>query len=215
MSGQRKQQAGFGFWALVVGPILVGAFSVARAVGEALSEGDSNSLRLELLMVAIGFGILLLAIGGFMLVLVPGHLRERALRRLHPDAVVFTARGRRSLVRQLVAAAVLDPQSSPGMLGFSFSVLVTPSGYSFWKGVSSPQEIASMSRKEFDAPFSGILEMGRFSYPAMVFRVKDRDAQIPIMIASEGSLGMFPRKMDSIDDLVSSIQSVMSGRETL
>ena len=207
MSTQRRQSAPIGFWAAVIAPVIVGVISVVTAIWDSVSAGDSNGLRLELTMVLIGFGALLLAFGAFLICLAPGYVRGRTLRHRFVDAVVFTARGRRSLTRGMKEAGVLASSAPSGVLGFSFSVVADHTGISFWKGTTTPRQIAFVDWTVSRTPIAGVLEIGSFSYSALILRIvrAKKEIRLPVMIASASQLGMFPRQMDSIEELVSAI----------
>jgi hypothetical protein len=198
---QERDGAGSAGRVVAVLALLAALGGIARVLVQATHESNDGNFagaRQTLIFGGVALGVVVILCGGVALALVPGEIRESALRKAFPDAIVLKARWNPDLV------ALLSQRPSPAvdptkLRGIAFAMVTNGSGISFWTGTRHPRKVADFPWQTIDGLSVGTLRLSatRSVWTARLVILDSAD-QPQFALGSKGWNGAFPQTESTV-----------------
>ncbi len=187
---------------------------VIRPVARAFVTGDEKDYAEAVFSVLLTAAICGVVVVAFMIVMRPGVVRLRAVRRLEAqsDALALTARGNDELRKALSAGLLLKkPDERKNLPGFSFAVSANASGIRFWVGTKDPENIVELDWADIDTVTTGGVDDDVRILPAISIQVRPGNsdsAALVFALGTERFLGMGFRGRASVEAVAQALEAI-------
>lgn len=193
------------FFAVQWSVVLVGLTALALAN---LHRGVAEVVRLVLLPAALMLVLILAVVMVFPSLYLAAALREHALSRRHPSALVGTVLLNTSDRVAIKSLQVADP--TPRRLVMTVGVSADIEGLKIWRGVRTPVEIASL-------PWSQVESIGAAPYVfsgrtlgALAFVRKFGHETVTLSLVTRRWIGMSPSRPRELDMIASQLKVLLA-----
>lgn len=178
---------------------VVGAIGVIGRTLAAMRNGDDLYVRVSVISAVSVAAFLLIFTALLCAQFLPGLLRSRTVARLHPDALVFTARMNADVSAFLLAR--VRPLGSVGIPRVSCAMSADHSGLHIWAGHNSPTAIAQLPWNDVKAVRTTTRLVNGRHHPALSLEIEGVSNPLVFRVSRPRSLGAGILRNSALRDL--------------